>query len=123
MAFAKNLMGLGFSAAQASGDFISVVNAAVAAAGTTQATATLIQADCNAITTCAAGAGVILYNGVIGDSCLIYNDATGNALTIYPPTSAKINGLATNGGMLLANNTSVILAKVTATRWIGILSA
>lgn len=123
MAYAKNQMGLGVPAAEAAGDFIAQVATAISAAGTTQATATSITADANLVSTVGASSGVIIYNGMIGDSCIVFNDAGANTLTVYPPVGSKINNLSTNAGMALAANTSVLLMKVTATRWLGILSA
>lgn len=123
MAFAKNQMGLGVAFAEASGDFIAQVQSAISAAGTTQGTATLVQADANLVSTVGASSGVILYNGVVGDSCWVFNDNGANTLTIYPPVGSKINNLATNAGIALATNSNVLLAKVTSTRWVALLSA
>ena len=44
-------------------------------------------------------------------------------MTKMPPVGSKINNLATNAGMILGVNTSVLLIKGTATRWVGVLSA
>lgn len=123
MALAKNLMGLGFSALQASGDFIAAVATAISAAGTTQATATALTADCHLVSTAAANSGVIVYNGVIGDSQVVFNDNTGNTFFVYPPVGSRVNNLSTNSGVLLAPNTAAIFVKVTSTRWLAILSA
>lgn len=123
MGFAKNLMGTGMPAAMAAGDFVSQVATGLTSTGTTQATALTIQADANFVSTVASGTGVILYNGMIGDSCFVFNDNGANALTVYPPTGGKVNNLATNAGFLLAANTSVLCIKVTATRWFAMLSA
>jgi len=123
MGFAKNIMGAGVPAAMAASTEIASVATGLTAAGTTQGTALLVSADVNFISTVGAGSGVIIYNGMIGDTVYIFNDAGANALTVYPPTSAKINNLATNGGFLLAPNTAVQVSKVTATRWFAILSA
>lgn len=123
MAYAKNQMGLGVAAAEASGDFIAQVATGLAAAGTTQGTALLVSADANLVSTVGANSGVIIFNGQIGDSVIVFNDGGANALTVYPPVSSKINNLATNSGITLAINTSVLLAKVASTRWIAILSA
>ena len=123
MGFAKNLMGTGMPAAMAAGDLVSQTATGLTAAGTTQGTALTISADANFVSTVASGSGVILYNGMIGDSCFVYNDGGTNALTVYPPVGSKINGLATNGGFLLANNTAVMCLKITATRWFAVLSA
>lgn len=123
MALAKNQMGLGVAAAEASGDFIATVATALTATGTTQGTALLVSADMNFVSTVGANSGVIIYNGVVGDSLGVFNDGGANPLTVYPPVGSKINNLATNAGMTLGANTVVWLMKATATRWVGILSA
>lgn len=125
MGLAKNIMGAGFSAAQAAGDFVSSAATSLTAAGTTQSDALAITADANFIGTVSAGSGVRLYNGQIGDSQFVFNDtgAGGNSVTVYPPVGSKVNNLATNGGFLLQANTAVLCIKVTATRWFAILSA
>lgn len=123
MGYAKNIMGAGIPAAAAAATEISSVATALTAAGTTQGTALAISADVNFVSTVGAGSGVIIYNGVIGDTVYIFNDAGANALTVYPPVGSKINNLATNGGFLLGTNTAVQVSKVSATRWFAILSA
>jgi len=123
MGFAKNIMGAGIPAAAAAADTVSSVATGITAAGTTQGTAQLVSADVNFISTVAAGSGVILYNGMIGDSVFIMNDGDPDALTVYPPVGSKFNNLATNAGFTLAMNTPVWCIKITATRWFAILSA
>jgi len=66
---------------------------------------------------------VQLPNAIIGDSITVFNDASGNTLVIYPPTSGQINNLAANAGINLGNNTLVNLIKITSTRWLADLSA
>lgn len=123
MGFAKNIMGAGVAAAAAAADTISSVATALTATGTTQATALSITADVNFVSTVGASSGVIVYNGVIGDSTFIMNDAGANALTVYPPVGGKFNNLATNAGFSLPVNTPVWCIKLTATRWFALLSA
>ncbi len=123
MGFAKNIMGAGIPAAAAAADTISSEALALTAAGTTQGTALSITADVNFVSTVGASSGVIIYNGVIGDSVFIMNDGGANPLTVYPPVGGKINNLATNAGFTLAANTPVWVLKVTATRWFAMLSA
>ena len=96
--------------------------AGIAAAGTTQGTATALTADYNRISTVAASSGVGLPNCEIGDWVVVYN-AGANPVTVYPPTSGTINQIAANGGVLLAVNTECIFRKWTATIWTGNLSA
>lgn len=121
MALANKVMGGGFSAGQAKA-LCGGVAGSVSAAGTTQGTATALTASVNYITTAAASSGVILPNCEIGDSVKVYNGGA-NTLTIYPPTSGKINSASTNAGISLATNTMIELTKLTATQWGGILSA
>jgi len=123
MSFAKNQLGLGISAGAAHADVIATIASGISAAGTTQGTATTISADCNLVSAAAANSGVILYNGDVSDTCFVFNDGTGNGFYVYPPVGSKINNLGTNSGMPLANNTGVMFLKVTATRWLAILSA
>jgi len=112
----------GVSAGQAQALNGNAVNGAVTAAGTTQGTATAITADAAVVTTATTGQGVILYNGVIGDSQEIYNDTIVD-IRVYPPTGGKVNQVATNSGFVLAPKTSVRVKKMTATQWVGYLSA
>ena len=123
MGFAKNIMGAGIPAAAAAADTISSVATGLTATGTTQGTALAVTSDVNFVSTVAASSGVILYNGMIGDSVFIVNDGGANALTVYPPVGSKFNALATNTGFTLPANTPVWCMKVTATRWFAILSA
>tara|TARA_R110000868_G_scaffold335787_2_gene596651 strand:- start:3649 stop:4014 length:366 start_codon:yes stop_codon:yes gene_type:complete len=121
MALASKMMGGGMSSVMAqaiNGD----VNSAVSAAGTTQATATAINAGNVVVTTAAASSGVILPSGVIGDDLGILNLGA-NAVTVYPPVGEQINALSANTGFLLAPNTAVVVKKFTNTRWMAFLSA
>ncbi len=122
MALAKNVMQGGFSSGQARALNGNNVNAAVTAAGTTQATATAISADVNNVTTGTTGQGVILYSGVPGDSQVVYNGTTAD-LRVYPHSGGKINQIATNGGAVLASYTAMHCTLVNSTQWVGFLSA
>ena len=96
---------------------------AVSAAGTTQGTATELTAADSEITTVAAGSGCVLASALAsGDSQTVFN-AGANAVKIYPPSSMKINALATNAPMLLAVNTGCYFKCISATRVFGVLSA
>lgn len=121
MALAREIMGGGFSAVSA--DAIQGgVNSTISAAGTTQGTATAITTSNNFITTAAASSGVILPASQQGDWLIIYNGGA-NAVTVYPPVGAKINGIATNGGMSLGTNTNCIYFFYSATQVVAHLSA
>ena len=118
MPLAKNMTGA-FPPAQARA-LGGTQNLSVTAAGTTQATAVAMVADMNRIT--AGTGGARLYAGDTGDSQLVYN-ATASAVTIYPPTGAAINQLATNSGFLLGPNTSALCFCFSSTIWTAYLSA
>lgn len=98
------------------------VSASITAAGTTQATATLLINGINMIGTAAAGTGVVLFAYNPGASQTVYNGGA-NAVTVYPPSGAKINGLAANGGHVLATNTACTYWTCSTTQLIGLLSA
>ena len=92
------------------------------ATGTSQATAYEVTTAKAAFSTVAASTGAILDDQAApGDTQMIYNGGA-NALTVYPPSGAKINGLATNSGMLLATNTACEFYCLSTTQWTGILS-
>jgi len=122
MPLAKNQMSGGVSAGAAQAINGRNINSAVTAAGTAQGTATAITADVNIVTTATTGQGVILYNGVIGDSQEIFNN-TNVDIRVYPPTGGKVNQVATNSGFVLSPQTSAVVKKMTATQWVGYLSA
>lgn len=122
MALAANVMRGGLSGGQAQAVNGNDVNSAVTAAGTTQGTATAITADAAVVTTATTGQGVILYNGIIGDSQEIFNN-TNVDIRVYPPTGGKVNQVATNSGFVLPPQTAVMVKKMTSTQWVGWLSA
>jgi hypothetical protein len=121
MALAKNMMGGGLP-----GGTADAINGSVAtgltATGTTQGTALALGADINFLGTVASSTGAILYAGQSGDSQIVYNGGA-NALTVYPPSGAKINNASTNAGVSLATNTFCQYHCVSSTQWIANLSA
>jgi hypothetical protein len=117
MALAARLVVAGIAAAEAQA-IQGTVAPAVAAAGTTQATATALGADINFVTTVGAGSGVILpaMNG--GDSMEVYN-AGANALLLYPPVGGQIKALGTNAGYSIAVATPMCYVScITPTQYI-----
>ena len=119
MALSTDIMRGGFSSGAARA-IQGQANGALAAAGTTQATATLIAQSIIAVTS--GTGGVRLPSGNIGDEVEVLNLNTAD-ITIYPPTSEQINNLAANAGFLLGQYTAVAVKKFTATRWMAFLSA
>lgn len=101
----------------------SSVAAGLTATGTTQGTAYALTAMLSQFTTVASGTGAILYGSLTaGNQQIVYNGGA-NPLKVYPSTGAKINQLATNAAMLLAVNTACTFMYLSATQWIGSLSA
>lgn len=99
------------------------VGITIAAAGTTQGTATELTAADNEVTTVAAGSGVITSQYIAsGDTQTVFN-AGANALNVYPTSGMKINSLPANQPMILPINTGCLLKCVSTTRIFGILSA
>ena len=119
MALASDIMTGGFSAGSAKA-IQGLVNDAVAAAGTTQATATALTRSISAVTS--GTGGVRLTSAVLADEQEILNLSNAD-ITIYPPTGEQINELGANNGFLLSNNTAVKVKKFTTTRWMAFLSA
>ena len=80
----------------------------VTAAGTTQATATLLVSDFANVTTVALNAGVRLPSANAQGLNVVMNNGA-NVLSIYPATGEKINGLANNIAITVAPGKSVML--------------
>ena len=95
----------------------------IAAAGTTQGTATALGSAVNFIGTAAAGSGVVLSSSAsAGDSQLVYNGGA-NPVKVYPPSGATINRLATNAAATIATNTACEFHCGSTTQWAAVLSA
>ena len=94
---------------------------AVVGAGTTQATATVIPARTNVITSCPAGAGVRLpaVQGYVG---IVVLNRSGGACNVYPSNNAAVEtapGVAGAVGAAFAmpSNTNTIFRPLSATAW------
>ncbi len=121
MAMAKDIMTGGISSGSAQA-INGLIQPAVSAAGTTQGTATTLTASISILTTCAAGAGVILPSCQPGDEVEILNLGAGTGV-VYPDSGSRINAIATNSGFNLPPNTSVKVRRWSSTRWTAYLSA
>lgn len=100
MALQQRLVVAGTAAPQAQAIQGTVGNG-LTALGTTQANALALPADVNYFTTVAAGTGTVLPAMNPGDSVNVYNKGA-NALLVYPPVGAVINGLGANAGYSVA---------------------
>ena len=98
-------------------------NAVIAAAGTTQATATPITVDTAVITPVAANAGVALPEAVAGGQVVVFN-AGANTLKIYPINGGNdsINGGATTAPVLLPAGYAALIVCLSATAWSATIS-
>ena len=122
MALAREIMQGGIPAGAARA-INGGVSSAITAAGTVITDATDLTTSLNIITTAAASTGVQLPYVEIGDSVEILNLGA-NAVKVYPDASAnQINQIAAAGAFSLAPNTSVVVRKLTTTRWVAYLSA
>lgn len=95
----------------------------VVAAGTTQATATLLVNGMNGILTAPANSGVMLNANSLTSDCQIVYNGGANPVKVYPPVGSKINGLPINTGMILATNTACQFWFLNDTQIVGVLSA
>lgn len=94
---------------------VGVGNAAQTAAGTTSATAAELVADHVWVASVSAGAGVRAKPADSGLVTVTNADAT-NALKVYPPSGASLNGLASDLPLLLPPQRSALLVYVTPTK-------
>ena len=98
------------------------VSPPLTATGTTAATALLLFNGLNVLGTVASGSGVLLNFTNPGTTQIVYNGGA-NAVKVYPPSGAKVNGLPTDAAHLLAPATSCVYWYATSTQVIGNLSA
>ena len=103
MTLSARAVSAGFSAIQAQAMQGTAANN-LTATGSTQATALTLPADICKFTTVAGSTGAIIPPANPGDSGTIFNGG-GNALSLYPPTGGKINGLGTNAAYSIATAT------------------
>lgn len=122
MAMVKEMMGGGCSAGQARA-INGTVSSGVSGAGTTQATATALNAGHNVVTACADGAGVILPACEIGDEIYVFNAVSANNCAVYPDVGSTIAHLATNIAAQLGPNRGAFFKRATSTTWSAVLSA
>ena len=96
--------------------------ATVTATGTNLATALVLPAAVNNVTSAAASTGVTFQTGELpGTDIWIMNNNTGQTITIYTPTGETINSGAAS--VTLATNKNMVCKKVSNTVWMSILTA
>ena len=100
-------------------------NATIAAAGSTQATATAVTAGLTIVSTATGTSadGVRLpANWGIGETITIVN-ITAVALDVFPPTGGAINGDSANAAKALAANMAGEYVSLGSNNWGAVLSA
>lgn len=125
MALAKELMGLGFSAGQASG--IGGQYAALTAAGSSQATATLVSASMVVVASADGTKGLVLPACEPGAEIWIFNNSA-STCPVYPDAGAAIavvgTGLGTaNSAFSQLTYKATIYKRLTSTQWLANTSA
>ena len=122
MAYAKTIMGTGFSAGQALG-IGGGTTTGVSAAGTTQATATTLgPLAIVSVDTVGAASGVVLTAGAPGDMIVVFNGGA-NTLKVYPPSGAQFNALGNNNSFTLGITSAAECYCISGTKWVVNLSA
>lgn len=119
MATATELMGLGFSAAQANA-LAGASSTALTATGSTQTDALALAVPFNEFGTVGSGTGARLPPASGQPPFTIYNGGS-NALKVYPASGEYMNG-SQNASFSVTNAKSAVFMPC-GNRWIGKLSA
>ena len=120
MAYAREAMGGGISAGTAKA--LNGQIRTLAAAGSTVTDAALTTTSNTYVTPVSSGQGVIIADGEITDTVIVFN-AGANPLKVYPPTGDAFNQLSVNTGFTLAQNTGCLIMKVSSSLWLVFMSA
>jgi hypothetical protein len=88
----------------------------IAAAGTTQGTATALSSSINEVASTSAGGGVRLPTSS-GQEIVVYSTA-GADVKVYPPTGAAITGNSTNAPVLIQSGSRVTFLQKSSTVWL-----
>lgn len=107
-----------FDRQQLFGDLLLSVNAAVTAAGNSQATGTALTKTVNVVTagTATSADGVVLPPAEAGKVCVIMAEY-GAALAVWPASGDAINDVAADGEASQADNTVAIYIAKDGTTW------
>lgn len=118
MPLSVDLMGVGMPSEQAVLLGLSALTS-VAAAGTTQGTATALTQTQSAVTTASSATGVILSSSAPLDvPYFVRNLASGtDTAIIYPPTSGTLNGGSANVGIAIPLGATVMAMRLDSVRW------
>ncbi len=91
-------------------------NSALAAAGSDQASATVLTRQVNNITTGSTNQGIRLPAPAGGERIMIRN-STGNTIIVYPHIGGQINNNGTNTGISLILNSTIEIVAFSTTLW------
>jgi len=89
-------------------------NTAVAAAGSTQGTATLLTRQISNVN---SGSGGVLLPTPVGGERIIVRNALGSAITVYPHVGGQINNSGVNTGVAHSAGTTLEYVAVTSSLW------
>lgn len=93
-------------------------------AGSTQGTATPLTSSLTYTATVAASTGFILPSSLeVGDSVVVENDDSADAVLVYPPVGSEIGTGAVNAGFSVAAGKTAMFIRMTPTHFAAILSA
>jgi hypothetical protein len=96
------------------------LNAAVTAAGTTQATATALTKDENIVT---SGTGGVQVQGATTGKIVVVINRTASAINVYPASGHYFDGLAVNIPISLPANAFIELYGFSSTQWNSTINA
>lgn len=113
----RNLMGIGFAAAQAQQLAGKVVTGLTSTGSSSQANSLAIYSETNVVTTTAANTGVRLpSNASAGDSMTVVNLGA-STLFIYPPVGGILNGGSANAKVDCATLKTATCISINGLDW------
>jgi hypothetical protein len=104
----------------ASAYLIRSVGTGIAAAGTTQGTATAISKELNLISSVPSTANGIVLPTAVAGMVLTITNSTANAMLVYPASGAAINSLATNAAFTHTAGATLQFVAPTTTQWYSV---
>jgi len=104
----------------ASAYLIRSVGTGIAAAGTTQGTATAISKELNLISSVPSTANGIVLPTAVAGMVLTITNSTANAMLVYPASGAAINSLAANAAFTHTAGATLQFVAPTTTRWYSV---
>lgn len=120
MVAAANLIQLGVPDQQAKR--LGLTKSTKAGVGTTQAGAALITTNMTVATTVGGQTALLLPLVIEASGPIIIVNYSATAAVVFPQTGENINGGTANASVSIAQNTTRIFFKVSATQWVSFLS-